>query len=769
QSQPTNPTTSAAAVTPQTVPQEPPKQQKPPTPTPPPPLLTSFIEPVTQWQQFIFQLQSTTSIPFNTAWKKADFDQLEKNKLSGTDDVTDVVEKTTHKQLTWKEMNFKEEDEIEAVKREIKKTLEIYEIIRHSTAINAFVHVAQPLGFFLDEEDHKVYLVREFCVKGNLRQFIEETKQSGNGISQEKFYEILGQIALSLKQLHSHGILHADLKPENILFTEDYKVKITNFGHANQIRADRELTKASGGKSLNLAPETLINKNKQEGDIKKEEGQEKNVAKRLIQITASDVWAFGLLMFELLTYKHPFFDKTTEADISQEELEKRIINQQTADIPDTYPQKQRNLVKQMLAKDPLRRITLEAILALPEILLVKQEPLASPKEREFFEKGKEPEVAQSQEHEGGTIRKVEVVEKPNDSETTERLKEHESFEKEKGPEVTQSQQHEGGTIRKVEVVEKLNDSETSEKLKEHESFEKVKEPEVTRSQQHEGGTIRKVEVVEKLNYTEPTAEIKENEVVEKPNDSETAEQLKERESFEKVKGPEVTQSQQHEGGTIRKVEVVEKPNEAEQVKAIEPEDVQPADTNKKGPIIPSATDCQIQDTKVIHSADNSNICVVAYDPVITDGIYRFEGTFENTSNFCMIGIADASIVFEPNVHPGQYEGKTLTYASNNGALQNLSCPGVRGNQDFTNKQKVAIEVDMVSNPRKVHFFLNDWEQRNSVFNIPPAVRFLICIYNPSSQFTLSKFDRVFDTSAQGVFRGKEFEWGKQWEDDWLAD
>ncbi|KAA6397289.1 MAG: hypothetical protein EZS28_007186 [Streblomastix strix] len=191
----------------------------------------------------------------------------------------------------------------------------------------------------------------------------------------------------------------------------------------------------------------------------------------------------------------------------------------------------------------------------------------------------------------------------------------------------------------------------------------------------------------------------------------------------------------------------------------------PVDPNAPGPIIPSEVDCYKKESKIIHTSLNSNICVVAYNPVLTSGVINFEGIFENTSNFCMIGIADSTVVFEPNVHPGQYKGKTLTYASSNGFLQHLSFPGLMGNCEFANKQRISCEVDMNSKPRRVHFFVDDIEQRNSVINIPPAIRFMICIYNPSSTFTLTKFDRLQHTSAHGVNRSKTMEWGKLWDND----
>ncbi|KAA6366538.1 MAG: hypothetical protein EZS28_037934, partial [Streblomastix strix] len=88
--------------------------------------------------------------------------------------------------------------------------------------------------------------------------------------------------------------------------------------------------------------------------------------------------------------------------------------------------------------------------------------------------------------------------------------------------------------------------------------------------------------------------------------------------------------------------------------------------------------------------------------------------------------------------------------------------GTRGNQSYTDGQRVAIEVDMITVPRRATFFVDDVEQPNFVINTPGAVRFWACIFKKSSLFTVTKFQRLIQSTAKGVEGSKALEWGKKW-------
>ncbi|KAA6387860.1 MAG: putative MAP kinase kinase family domain protein [Streblomastix strix] len=279
--------------------------------------------------------QSSSSFDFHfiTSWKKSDFDRKERLGKGAFDVVRHVIERITQFHAAWKEVNYETPEEIQFVNREIGIMNKIYGI-----------------------EEGKAYIVLEYCSKGDLRQYIDNMRESGTMISPQKCFEIIGELASSIFQLHSNGILHADLKPENVLLVEGFKVKLADFGLARQLQVGREYTTNHGGTFLFKAPEILRNKKRQEVS-----------QQRLFRTTAADIWAFGVTIFELASQHHPFFDKKSEADLSIEEYIHRVVDLPPAELPENFPLNLRNLVKQMLEKNPQKRISAKEILQVPEI------------------------------------------------------------------------------------------------------------------------------------------------------------------------------------------------------------------------------------------------------------------------------------------------------------------------------------------------------------------------------------------------------------------
>ncbi|KAA6379512.1 MAG: putative MAP kinase kinase family domain protein [Streblomastix strix] len=145
------------------------------------------------------------------------------------------------------------------------------------------------------------------------------------------------------------------------------------------------------------------------------------------------------------------------------------------------------------------------------------------------------------------------------------------------------------------------------------------------------------------------------------------------------------------------------------------------------PNITQGFQCKQQGNKIVHFQGNNSPCTVTYNPVISSGIVRFEGFFEKTNEYRIIGVADASVVYAANNGPGeQYRGKAVRFSGSEGLLHIPSDAYGRFTK-YSNFQRVACEVNMDSTPRKAYFFVEGTEQPRCVYNIPNAIRFMVLI------------------------------------------
>jgi serine/threonine-protein kinase len=148
--------------------------------------------------------------------------------------------------------------------------------------------------------DGTYFMVMEFVQGTNLRSLLVEYGR----LEPAQVVEVCLQVLAALDHAHGHGIVHRDIKPENILIARDGLVKVADFGLARAY-ADSYVSQAEGtvtGTVQYLAPEQI-------------QGEPAD--------PRTDLYALGVVMFELLTGHTPFIGETS-LSIAYQHLSARV-------------------------------------------------------------------------------------------------------------------------------------------------------------------------------------------------------------------------------------------------------------------------------------------------------------------------------------------------------------------------------------------------------------------------------------------------------------
>ncbi len=183
---------------------------------------------------------------------------------------------------------------------------------------------------FAFQSADKLYMVTDYCRGGEL--FFHLKKMRTFPEDMVRFYA--AELVLALSHLHSVDVVYRDLKPENVLLDEEGHIKITDFGLSKDEVADSNGATTFCGTPEYLAPEMLINRKTRKGYGK-----------------AVDWWSLGTLVFEMLTGWPPFYDKSLRRMCEQ------ILRADLRFPPGCAASAEaRDLIRQLLRRDPLRRL-----------------------------------------------------------------------------------------------------------------------------------------------------------------------------------------------------------------------------------------------------------------------------------------------------------------------------------------------------------------------------------------------------------------------------
>lgn len=183
------------------------------------------------------------------------------------------------------------------------------------------------------ETDNNFYLVVSYCNKGDLENYMRKHKISSLGENQA--LAILAQLRAGFKELRKYKVMHRDLKLSNI-FLHNERVIIGDFGLA---KTGKEMTGTQLGTPLMMAPELIA------GD----KGYD----------SKTDIWALGVLFYQLLTGTVPFFGLSlgeVYADIKEKSGDRLALPEGIKIGRPTL-----ELLRKMLQMDPKRRISWEGM------------------------------------------------------------------------------------------------------------------------------------------------------------------------------------------------------------------------------------------------------------------------------------------------------------------------------------------------------------------------------------------------------------------------
>jgi serine/threonine-protein kinase len=185
----------------------------------------------------------------------------------------------------------------------------------------------------IGQDSNRHYIVMEFVDGRTLKQLVRLQNQQGRPLSLQRALDLAIQVCAGIGYAHRANLIHCDVKSQNILVTRDERVKVADFGIA---RAMSEATQHTLDSQIWGTPHYFSPEQ----------------AAGLPATPASDVYAIGVVLFELLTGRLPFIADTHTA------LALKHMHEpppRAAEINPLVPQQLDQILQKVLAKEPAAR------------------------------------------------------------------------------------------------------------------------------------------------------------------------------------------------------------------------------------------------------------------------------------------------------------------------------------------------------------------------------------------------------------------------------
>ena len=204
--------------------------------------------------------------------------------------------------------------------------------------------------YYTFQDEQSLYFVLDLASSGELLGVLKRTTTFDEECT--RFYG--AEILDTIDYMHARGVIHRDLKPENVLLDDQMHIKITDFGTAKISDLPKRPAKDSNGSTGPPTGNPLeeAENNRANSFV----GTAEYVSPELLTdkkaCKASDLWAFGCIMYQLLAGRPPF-------KAGNEYLTFQKIVALDYQFPKGFPEVAKDLVERLLVLDPSSRLSIE--------------------------------------------------------------------------------------------------------------------------------------------------------------------------------------------------------------------------------------------------------------------------------------------------------------------------------------------------------------------------------------------------------------------------
>ena len=186
------------------------------------------------------------------------------------------------------------------------------------------------------EHGHLFNIVTEYFDGITLKEFLsQEHKKDRKFLKEEVIWKIFIQLSLAIFRIHSKNIIHRSIKPATIYLDSKFNLKLTHFKNAYSLKSESDLCKEEIGTKNYMSPEMWL-----------KQGYN----------TKSDIWALGVVLYEMCTFNKPFTDETEEG------LFQKVTTGKYPPVGNKYSKELTGLIDEMLKIKPEERISIKDII-----------------------------------------------------------------------------------------------------------------------------------------------------------------------------------------------------------------------------------------------------------------------------------------------------------------------------------------------------------------------------------------------------------------------